>query len=81
MPSVDEIKTVCDKCGVKAELTKFMTESQPGGLGLESLSDFANYFTEVDNRYEVELQAKVLDVAQKGAYKDDTLALSRLRTA
>ena len=51
-----------------------------GGLGLASVSDFANYFTAHDNRYELEIQDKILDKAEGGKYKEDALVRGRLRT-
>ena len=80
-PPQSEIRTICERVLVNKVLTDFLLADPPDGLGLVSLADFANYFTEAEARYEVELQTKVMDLADGGSLKDDGLARSRIRTA
>ena len=81
MASCAAISSICTKANVPQELVTFLTAQSPAGLGMASLSDFANYFTEEGNRYESEIQARVLDRCEDGKYKEDMLVRSRLRTA
>ena len=76
-----EIAKICSRAAVPEELIQYMTADAPAGLGMKSLSDYANFFTESDAKYETEMQTAVLDKAAEGKFKDDPLARSRLRTS
>ena len=61
-----EIQKICSRSNVPQEIIDFLIAAHPDGLGMQSLSDFANYFTEGEAKYEAEIQHKILDRTAEG---------------
>ena len=62
---------------VHPEVVKYITDPRPGGLGHESVSDFASHFTSSD--YAEGVQTEILNHVEP--HKEDKLQRNRLRTA
>ena len=65
-----------EKYGVPAAVIEYVTTGQ-GGIGLETISDFASLFAESD--YEAKCGTHIIEKVE--THKEDVRALARLRTA